>query len=505
MKEKSMQKVKEFLQKTPNALFCLLGAVVFLAVYFFLHSRTPLNEVWLPTSMNNDEALYNRQVVSVISHGGPQGYFGYQEGTADIGRFSTWGPFLIWAYALPGFLFGSSVNVLLWVNLLFIALGIAVFARSAKLNWWQSIVLCGVLFAVAQPISSCFSGASEGLHYALTLVLMGGTAGLERTGKRGYFIMTAAACALETIVRPYTVLFWIFPLLAVWKNKKRRNVCFVLLAVSLGISLFSMAKLAAPYFKGSGMDFSGVQMFFGGQPIQAILYELNRAGSYLKMAWRQELIPTLKGNTTYIGNGCAILLTMTAVTIGCLIHDVRRGGQIRLKCAALGCSFIIALVLLGLYNIDTRHLMMMVMLQLAAVVKEDSAPAVVYLPLMLVILLPIGFTRSSMPEINVDMAAQMEVVTEALDADRTELASTDPWDNTVVYSYGDDVFHGYLYAVPDGMGIEFDMSNYLWDAENPIYSRYVMCGHGSRVEERLLAENWQELTSTNDLVIYKRG
>ena len=55
------------------------------------------------------------------------------------------------------------------------------------------------------------------------------------------------------------------------------------------------------------------------------------------------------------------------------------------------------------------------------------------------------------------------------------------------------------------MGIEFDKNSYLWDAENPIYSRYVMCGHGTRVEERLLAESWQELVSTEDLVIYKRS
>ena len=71
------------------------GAVVFLAGFYFLCYRTPLNEVWLPTTMNNDEALYNRQVVSVLTHGGPQGYFGYQESTADIGRYGTWGPLLI--------------------------------------------------------------------------------------------------------------------------------------------------------------------------------------------------------------------------------------------------------------------------------------------------------------------------------------------------------------------------------------------------------------------------
>lgn len=502
--KKPMQKIRTCLQKTPNALLCALGAVVFLAGFYFLCYRTPLNEVWLPTTMNNDEALYNRQVVSVITHGGPQGYFGYQESTADIGRFSTWGPFLIWAYAIPGFLFGSSVNVVLWVNILFIALGIAVFAHSAKLSWWQCIVLCGTLFAVTQPISSCFSGASEGLHYTLILVLIGGAIGMERTGKRGYFLLTVAACVLETIVRPYTLLFWVFPLMAIWKEKKQRYACFALMAASLGVSLFAMAKLAAPYFSDGGMDFAGVQLLFQGHPVQAVAYELSRIWDYLKGAWK-ELVPTLQGNTTYIGNGCANLLATMAVTICCLIWDVRHGRRIRLKAASLGCSLIIALVLLGLYNIDPRHLMMMVMLQLAAVVKEDSKPAVVYLPLLLLALLPMNFSRGTMPEKNEVMAAQMEVMAEALDASRAEDYSVDPWDNTLAYSYGDDVFHGYLYAVPNGMGIEFDKNSYLWDAENPIYSRYVMCGHGTRVEERLLAENWQELVSTEDLVVYKRS
>lgn len=82
---------------------------------------------------------------------------------------------------LPGFLFGSSVNVVLWCNLLFITLGIAAFARSAKLNWWQCIVLCAGLFAIAMPIRSCISGASEAMHYMLAFLIVGSAAALHRT------------------------------------------------------------------------------------------------------------------------------------------------------------------------------------------------------------------------------------------------------------------------------------------------------------------------------------
>lgn len=66
------------------------------------------------------------------------------------------------------------------------------------------------------------------------------------------------------------------------------------------------------------------------------------------------------------------------------------------------------------------------------------------------------------------------------------------------------MFHGYLYAVPAGMGIQFDQNTYLANAENPIHSQYVMVGHGSEAETRLVTDGWQELVSTEDLVVYEK-
>ncbi len=447
--KKPMQKIRACLQKTPNALLCALGAVVFLAGFYFLCYRTPLNEVWLPTTMNNDEALYNRQVVSVLTHGGPQGYFGYQESTADIGRYGTWGPLLIWAYALPGLLFGASVNVVLLCNLLLIAVGIAVFARCARLNYWQCIALCGALFSIMLPLRSCVSGASEAMHYMLALLIVGTAAG------------------------------------------------------GFAVSLFAMAKLAAPYFSDGGMDFDGIRLLLQLHPVAAVRYECARAAALLHAAWRDDILPTLHGETTYIGGGCVTFLAVVLVAVVCLVWDKHKGRPLVLKACALFCSAVIALVLLFMYNIDPRHMMLLAILLLGAVVVEDAAPAAVWLPVLVVLLLPMNFRRGSLPEKNAEMAAQMQTVEAALTASVQD-AGADPWDHTLAYAYDDGVFHGYLYAVPDGMGIEFDKNSYLWDEENPISSRYVMCGHDTRVAARLLAENWQQVVSTEDLVIYKR-
>ena len=154
----------------------------------------------------------------------------------------------------------------------------------------------------------------------------------------------------------------------------------------------------------------------------------------------------------------------------------------------------VPLVLLFMYNIDPRHMMLLAILLLGAVVVEDAAPAAVWLPVLVVLLLPMNFQRGSLPEKNAEMAAQMQTVEAALTASVQD-AGADPWDHTLAYAYDDGVFHGYLYAVPDGMGIEFDKNSYLWDEENLISSRYVMCGHDTRVAARLLAENWQQVVS----------
>ena len=96
---------------------------------------------------------------------------------------------------------------------------------------------------------------------------------LHRSGKTGWLIACAAACAVETIFRPYALLFWVFPLTAVWQNKRRRAACLGTAAGGFAVSLFAMAKLAAPYFSDGGMDFDGIRLLLQLHPVAAVRYE----------------------------------------------------------------------------------------------------------------------------------------------------------------------------------------------------------------------------------------
>ena len=263
-----------------------------------------------------------------------------------------------------------------------------------------------------------------------------------------------------------------------------------------------MTKLSASYFSGGGMDFGGLKLLAHGKIGKAIVYEMNHAAIELVTVGQD--IPRTFVEKTYFGRGCIIFLMILAVTLVCFVLDRHANRPSPLKTCALGCTGIIALVLVFLYNIAPRHLMLLSILLLAAVVVEDAARGLVWLPVLAVVLLPINAERSTLSTYFDEMGSQITAVETALQERIDARASADPWDNTLAYAYADDVFHGYLYAVPAGMGIEFDMNTYIADPEETIYSRYAMVNHGTDAEARLLADGWQPLISTEDLIVYER-
>lgn len=180
------------------------------------------------------------------------------------------------------------------------------------------------------------------------------------------------------------------------------------------------------------MDFDGIRLLLQLHPVAAVRYECARAAALLHAAWRDDILPTLHGETTYIGGGCVTFLAVVLVAVVCLVWDKHKGRPLVLKGCALFCSAVIALVLLFMYNIDPRHMMLLAILLLGAVVVEDAAPAAVWLPVLVALLLPMNFQRGSLPEKNAEMAAQMQTVEAALTAACSGRA--DPWDHTLAYA-----------------------------------------------------------------------
>lgn len=485
---------------------CLFCAILALGVIFVLaYHNKDWKHVWFATGMNNDEVFYNRQIVGVLTYGQPKGIFGYNESTAQIGHFGGWGPLLIYLHALPSILVGAGINTVFWSNLIIFLLGWWFFVCTAKVSWQKQVAL-GIAFAcIWLPLEQVFSGSSEPVQYTLLFLLFGACFAMKEKMRPAFFWISVIACFLTTATRAYTVLLWLFPLAITWKKERKYTVYGIVAAIiSLLCFGFSEVYCNAPYYDGMGTDTQGVQYLLEGKVGQAVLYELDRLREGITFLY-QSTVLTLSGQTQEQGRAVLIFGVLFIVMVFCLVYDFLHKRKVLFKALTLFCIVLIlgAIFLVYSAGVIQRHLIMLCVWMLCVLIEEDARAVVVTIPLCAVFL-PMNLAAANLPGYYAEMDQQMQQVETTLQQRVQENSADTPWDFTLAYAWGDGVFHGYLYAVPAGMGIQFDQSEYLADEANPIRARYAMVGHDTETEDRLLTEGWQELVSTEDLIVYER-
>ena len=148
------------------------AALVFLLVYEWAVYGVPLGRIYLPASAWSDEVYYAKQLSAVVTHGVPQGYFGFNESHAEIGRFAAWGPAAFYLYAIPGLIFRGQ-NAFLYCNLFWVLAGWLCFVWGTRLDWKRQLLFGVGIAALNAPVRYVFSAMQEPLHYALVLAVLG--------------------------------------------------------------------------------------------------------------------------------------------------------------------------------------------------------------------------------------------------------------------------------------------------------------------------------------------
>lgn len=491
---------------------CIAGALLFLgAVYVVAYHKADLWNLWLPTSEYNDEVYYNKELLGMIAGGGqPQGVFGYNEKGAVLGHFSVWGPVVFYLYALPALLVGQGVNTMFWCNILLFVVGWTIFCVGNRLPWQKQLAFAALMVCMWFPIQQVFTGMSEVLHYLLLWVILTGSAALYKKYNRLLLAAVILACMLETVMRAYLVLFWIFPIVALWK--KKRNTIWVNLTgivVSMAGYLVVSKWFSSPYLPdAAGIDLSFFELLVHGRIVEAFVYEFTHVYEQLHNLWDLYVHPTFYGQGPEQGGVYLITLLIMAVTLLCIVYDWKRKNAVWLKVCAFVCTGISLVALVSFYTLDpmSRHCILLDVMLVSAVIAEGEQKELRFCPLVLVLLvvIPGNFSIHTLPTYDAEMDAQLIQIRQALTQSREALGSEDPWDNTVAFGSREGVFEGFLYAVPEGMGLQYDRSTLLADEASTINSRYVMVGHGTDAEARLIADGWRELVSTESLIVYER-
>lgn len=271
-----------------------------------------------------------------------------------------------------------------------------------------------------------------------------------------------------------------------------------------------MNTLAAPYSEQS-LDFTVFTRLGQGDILGAAGYFFQKLFAACISLWQDYLRPTLYGcadqYTVDAAHGFLRVLLLMAVVLALCIYDAMKKCPIRGKVCALICAGVIFLAILVLYNPMQlrRYSAFLCLLLIMVASAEDILAAGVCVPLLILLMFPARFTAADkLPAYNAVMDQQMQQITQALQRSQSQLeGNEDPWQHTLTFAYG-DVHYGYLYALPAGMGIEFDWNVYVADPENTIYSRYAIVNHGTEAEARLQKDGWQVLVSTENEIIYER-
>lgn len=486
-------------------VLCAAGAALFLGlVYIVIYHDVAWWDLWLATGTNNDEVIYNRQLAGVLTGGQPKGVFGYDEDRAVIGHFSVWGPVIFFLYAIPGLLAGVGVNTVFWCNIFFAVAGWAVFVWGTRISWKKQLLFGAAIFCCWYPLQQIFSGTAEPLQIFLIFCILGASAALARGFRWSWFAVLALGCFFITVTRAYTVVFWLFPCVLLRKRKKLSAVCAGMAAVSLAAYFVVTKFFSAAFFSGQGVDLKALEYLLQGDVPGAIHSLLQHFAERLASLWGSAILPACRGQMDMLGVAALQLCFLLVVTLAFLVWDKVHGNAVRFKLISIAIVAISICGLLSLYEVYamSRHFVMLGILLVMALVYEDRFA--VCFCLLFLLFLPYHFSAVDLPVYDADMDQEMQIIQQSLEERNNAQDSDDPWDYTLAYAFRDDVFHGYLYAVPAGMGIQFDRNTYLADPNNPIHSRYVMVEHGGDAEARLLADGWQQLVSTEALVVYER-
>ena len=232
------------------ALLPLLCCVVYCA-----SQGRGIGEVYLPSSVWNDELFYYKQVEGIVNYGYPQGYFGFNESHALKLSFAAWSPVLVFPWIIWGFLFGWNLMSPIYCNIFLVCLCCFLFVWLVRPTWKQVGVL-SLLFCLYKPfIRYMLSAMAEVICFVILIFFYSLAVNYLRREKDYKLVILFLVSGLMALMRPYLVLFMLLPIFlwvrrgksraAKWRNGAAGTA---VLAAVLGIYVYINHFLGAAYF-----------------------------------------------------------------------------------------------------------------------------------------------------------------------------------------------------------------------------------------------------------------
>ena len=521
----------------------LLALVPLLCCVFYCAAQGRwIWEVYLPSSQWNDELFYYKQVEGILSHGYPQGYFGFNESHALKLSFAAWSPVLVFPWVVWGLLFGWNLASPVVCNIFLMSLVCFLYVWLVRPSWRQ-VGAVALLFGLYSHFARyMLSGMPEVICFAKVILFY--AAAVNYLGRRrGYKLVILFIMAfVMTLMRPYLILFLLLPSW-LWIRGSRRGRWLRalgsagILGAALGlygaINHYLGAEYITPLFYTDWIQAFFQEGVLGGLRFTA--EKLLAKGSEY-MAYAKQGLRTV--NTTgavYAG----YLLCLLALAAQCAgdwagrrrpdrgadggdsLGGAAQGGAVaRIHLALCFLAMLPALLLMYKTIEGSRHLLtfmaaLIFLIPLAeagawrrtACVAACLGAAFAYLYIYRAAD-PYDYQVAYMQE---ERRASLEewekVFDENLALDREDAPN---YENVVIWVQNDTIEDAtvytawqLLYMLPEGFGINCCTRDYVLEHAGSLQSRYLCGPVGGEIERRCEENGYTRLYSDGEMALYE--
>ncbi len=493
----------------------LFLAIIYCAVY----GKAPW-DIYLPNSYWNDELFYYKQVEGILKGGAPGGYFGYNGSQAFVLSFAVWSPLLLIPWVIWGGIFGWNFFSPILCNLLCLMAGLAAFgwlARPAK----RQTVTIAVLLALFTPLTRfIFSCMPETFCCSLVLWYMGCLFACERARWRGGLWQMYLIAGFLTLMRPYFLLLFIYPVINFGREKRTRGIW-----AAGGGCLFALGYMILQILLSADYLFDALELPFlqtiGEQGLGAGIQEFGRQFLESARTLKDFLRAALQyGN--FPGSMYAVFGVTGVIFLAVAAVEWKRRKEnpyfkLAVSMAGMYTAMMAAIFFIYSLNEGGRHLMTFLLAGFLVLGMYSSrvAGGLVQVLTAAVIgfffLVQPGSPYDRLPPFQEEvLAGEIRAMSQALQ-EKMEYTSRIGWENTVVWlAYdivdGETVIEQWqqLYALPGGCGINYCSAQYVLDNLYELQARYIAAIPGGQVEELLLREGAVLLEKNEKIAVYCR-
>lgn len=496
------------------ALLPLLCCVVYCA-----SQGRSIAEVYLPAGEWNDELFYFKQVEGIIHDGYPQGYFGFNESHALKASFAAWSPVLVFPWILWGLIFGWNLLSPIYCNLFLMMLSMFLFVWLVQPDRKQLGSLA-VLYITFTPLTRyMLSGMPECICFSMAIIVLALCISYQEKAHPAKLAVLFVMTAVMTLMRPYLLLFMLFPIFYWIRRKRWMGAAGSLAVVALtggvyaAINHFFGAEYFTPLFDTIWITTFLDQGIFAG--IKYVLWRLFYVGMEYVGLMKEGLRSDLFWGEYFVAFAVVALVIVWQTAVSLWKKDKKQS----ILHAYLSICFIgmwAALLLMYKMKEGSKHLLTFVAVGVFAISLMETKffkKLVVTATIFVVLFTVTGVDpyEHQVPFREEQLAERgtywHSVFEKECIIDRGKAPG---FENVMIWIFSDRVGtdtvltpYQMLYQLPAGFGISCCYADYVTENWEQLQSRYLAVVAGGEVDQLCRDKGAREIGRDEGLVVYE--